>query len=110
MVVIVGPAVVFLLRRIRNHYVKIGREIDVPLALAKPPVQRPIVIVPIECWNRPAEKALRFSLLLSDTVIGVHVTMKPGGGSHLKDEWGDKVERPARAANLPAPRLEILES
>jgi len=28
----------------------------------------------------------------------------------LKEVWADKVERPARAANLPAPRLEILES
>jgi len=110
MVVIVGPAAAIVLQRIRRHYEKIGREIDVPLALAKPPAQRPIAIVPIESWNRPAEKALRFSLLLSDTVIAVHVDIKQDGGARLKELWGDKVEQPARAANLSAPRLEILES
>ena len=76
----------------------------------KPRDQRPIAIVPIERWNRPTWKALRFSLQLSDTVIGVHVTFEEGGGQRLRQFWANKVERPAQAAHLPVPRLEILES
>ena len=49
-------------------------------------------------------------MLLSDTVIAVYVATNPEKGSRLKEVWAEKVERPARAANLTAPRLEVLDS
>lgn len=42
----------------------------------------PLVAVPIEHWNRISQRALRFALSISHTVLAVHVKMD-GGPPHL---------------------------
>jgi FAD/FMN-containing dehydrogenase len=109
-VIVVGPAVVLALERIRRHYERIHREIDVPLALRTSPLRTPLAIVPVEGWNRPAEKALRFALQLTDDVIAVHIGVLPEDRERLERVWDEKVCGPARASAQPAPRLEVIES
>jgi amino acid transporter len=110
MVVLVAPAVVFILVRIHRHYQRVRREIDHALKLQARNSQPPVAIVEIESWNRVAEKALRFALLVSNEVIGLHITTENDDTQRLQTLWRDNVERPARLAGRPIPLLEIVES
>ncbi len=110
MTIVVAPPLVLLLLRIKRHYQKIAREIGAGLKLRASNLQPPVVIVPIDGWNRVAEKAVRFGLLLSDDVTAVCVSTEKGDTQGLQELWADKVEKPAKAANSPIPRLEIISS
>ena len=109
MTIIVAPPLILLLLRIKRHYVKIARETGAAKLRASK-LQSPVVIVPIDGWNRVAEKAVRFGLLLSDDVTAVHVSIENDCAQGLKELWADKVEKPAKAAKAPIPRLEIIAS
>ena len=80
-VVLLLPAVVLFMRRVRHHY----DETNAELALKSPMVfgageldpqnlLPPIVVVPVDRWTAATEKALRFAMTLSPDVQAVHVT------------------------------------
>ena len=110
MTIIVAPPLVLLLLRIKRHYKKTAREIGAALSLRVSSLRPPVVIVPIDGWNRIAEKAVRFGLLLSDDITAVYVSTEKNDAQTLKELWTEKVEKPAKAANSPIPRLEIIWS
>jgi len=110
MTVIVVPGLVWLFLRIRRHYREIAREVEQPVKLDIWKVQQPVVIMPIDGWNRVAERALEFSLRLSDDVTAVHVATEEEDTNRLRELWKEKVEEPARAAHLAVPKLEIIKS
>ena len=108
--VLVVPCVLALLKAIKRHYRTIDRVLreDGPIDLRG--LRAPIVVIPIECWDRLAEKALRFGLLLSQDVTAIHLTRLEGPDAkehegRLRRRWRDEVERPARAAGLNSPKL-----
>jgi hypothetical protein len=70
----------------------------------------PIVIIPIDTWNRVTERALRFGLEMSDDIIALHVSTEENHNKRLPELWAEKVEKPARAAKSAVPRLEIIHS
>lgn len=80
---------------------------DQPLKLQVAKLQTPIVIIPIYGWNRVAEMAVRFGLLLSDTVLAIHVSTDKEESHELRKLWAQKVVKPAKAANFAIPQLEI---
>ena len=110
MTVVVAPALVLLLQKINRHYKRIGRQVDQPLELETSKLEPPVVIIPIDGWNRVAEKAVRFGLLLSDDITAVHISTEGDDKQRLKELWAEKVEKPAKAADSPVPRLEIIDS
>jgi amino acid transporter len=114
--VLVIPAVIFLLRKIRQYYDEVGartRKVE-PLAITH--VDPPIVIVPTENWSRLTDRALAFALQISPDVIGVHLTSLNGPDddsekeTHLREQWRIDVEEPVRAAGITPPRLVVLPS
>ena len=107
---IIVPGLMILFQRIRRHYRWIAREIERPVELQARQLKPPIVIIPINGWNRISERALRFGLLLSDDVTAVHVSTGEEKHQHLRDLWDEKVVQPAREAKSCEPRLEIIKS
>jgi amino acid transporter len=110
MTVLIVPALVLLLQQINRHYKKITREVEQPVKLQASKLQPAVVIIPINGWNRVAERALRFGLLLSDDITAVHVSSEKGDNQRLRELWTEKVEKPAKAAKSSVPRLEIIYS
>lgn len=108
--VVVIPGLIFLLWRIKRHYELINRVVKEPLEIQTSKMGPPIVIIPIDNLNRVAEKALRFGFYLSEHVVALHVATEEDSREELKLTWEEKVEVPARAADLSAPRLEIVNS
>src|SRR5271157_540943 len=111
MTIVVAPALVLLLQRINRHYKKIAREVGAGLQLRASKLQPPVVIIPIDGWNRVSEKAVRFGLLLlSDDITALHISTENDDTQGLRELWAEKVEKPAKAANSAIPRLEIISS
>jgi len=107
---IVGPGLVWLCWKIRGHYQSIAREVDQPVKLQTGKLRPPVVIIPIDTWNRVTERALRFGLEMSDDITALHVSSEENDNKGLREKWAEKVEKPARAAKSAVPRLEIIHS
>ncbi len=103
------PALVLLMVGIRRHYHAVTKEISSPSPLEFADLKRPIVVVPIEDWNRVSKKALRFALTLSDEVQALHIDSGAEPNT-LQAAWADLVEEPARKAGQTVPRLVIIKS
>lgn len=109
-IILIAPALVFLFKRIKYHYKEIRKEIEKPLELQCKEFRPPFVIIPIQGWNRVAERALRFGLIISDEVLALHITSKKDN-LHLKKRWQEKVEKPITALRYKkVPQLEIIYS
>jgi hypothetical protein len=114
-VVLVIPCVLALLKTINRYYEMIDRQLrdEGPIALGG--LQPPIAVLPLQRWDRLAEKAVRYSLLMAPDVIAIHLTKLEGPDAEehvgrLRRQWRDDVERPARAAGLTPPKLVISPS
>ena len=110
LVVIVAPALVFLLHKIDRHYKRIRREVEEPLRLVPSKLKPPVVIVPIDGWDRVTEKAVRIGALLSKDIIALHICTERDDKRRLRKLWAERVELPAKTVNLAVPRLEIIDS
>ncbi len=109
-ILIVGPGLVWMFWKIKRHYEWIAREIEQPVKLQTAKLRPPVVIIPIDTWNRVTERALRFGMEMSDDITALHVTTDEEDSKSLRETWTEKVEKPARAANSAVPRLEIIKS
>ena len=107
---IIVPGLIVLFQGIKRHYQRIAREVEQPCQLDLDDLQPPIVIIPIDCWNRVVERAVRFSLQISDDITAVHVRTEKGDDQQLRELWAENVEKPAKAAKSAVPRLEIIYS
>lgn len=110
-ILVVGPGAVWLFWKIKRHYEFIAREVEQPVKLQTGKPRPPVVIIPIDSWNRVTERALHFGLEMSDDITALHVARgEESDSKSLLETWGDKVEKPARAANAVVPRLQIIHS
>jgi amino acid transporter len=108
-VVLLLPALIVLMARVRRHYQLVDRETEAKGGLLGTNNQHPpIVIMPIERWNIAAQKTLRFAMTLSPDVHVVHIACEED--DNIAAQWQTMVEQPAREAGVPVPRLITLRS
>ncbi|MBO0912333.1 MAG: APC family permease [Acidobacteria bacterium] len=103
------PAILFLMRAVRRHYDRAGKELASPFPLPTENLEPPLVVVPIEEWNKVTQKALRFALTLSTDIVAVVVDTSDEP-QDLGRQWKDLVENPIRQSRLPVPKLMVLPS
>ena len=108
-VVLLVPSLIVLMLAVYRHYQKIIRQISAPESLSQDKLKEPIVIVPVDGWNRIAIYALRFALTMSHDIEALHIESEDDTES-LKRIWRSHVEEPARRANRTVPRLTVLHS
>lgn len=108
--VIAVPLVVLMFTRINRHYACVARQVadDQPLVLdeAKPP----IVVVPVQSWNKLTSRGLRFAFELSPEVRALHILTQDTMITELTATWEELVGGPARAAGFPVPQLVLRRS
>ena len=109
-VVFALSGLVVLFSRIRRHYGRVAQQVldEAPLDLAK--VESPIVVVPIQSWNKLASRAMRFAMELSPDVHALHILTQGSTISDLTATWEDLVGAPARGAGRPVPHLVLRKS
>jgi hypothetical protein len=96
--------------RIHRHYGVVAKQVadDEPLDLSR--TQPPIVVVPVQTWNKLASRGLRFAIELSPDVHGLHILTQDSTISELTTTWEELVAGPARAAERPVPNLVLRKS
>jgi hypothetical protein len=109
MTLILIPALVLLMFAIGRHYRRVGREIATSGPIPLDHLERPVVFVPVDSWNKVALKALRFALSLSCEVKALHIDAGEKTDD-LKQRWDEWAKAPAENAHLPTPELVILNS
>jgi amino acid transporter len=103
------PGIVILMRAVRHHYDCVTRELAASLPLPLENLCPPLVVVPLEDWNKVTQKALRFALTLGPEIIAVQVSSEETS-QDLKQRWSLLVQEPARRAGLPLPELVVISS
>lgn len=109
MTLILIPALVVLMFAIGRHYRRLGREIAAAGPMPLDHLERPIVFVPVDAWNKVALKALRFALSLSCEVKALHIETDEKTDD-LRQHWEEWAKRPAEASDLHSPELIVLKS
>jgi amino acid transporter len=109
------PSLILLFRLIRRYYDRVGHELQDARPFDLSANDPPVVVIPLESWNRLARKAVRFGMLLSPEVIAVHLSALQGEDGEgerraFEKPWREDVERPVRDAGLEPPRLVCLQS
>jgi amino acid transporter len=102
-------AMVLLMHAVKRHYVGVDRETALDRPIVPAEITEPIVILPVDGWNRISEKALSFALGMTNDIRCVHVQVseKP---DPICDDWEKDVAAPLRKAGKCVPKLVILQS
>jgi amino acid transporter len=105
------PLMLGVMLWVRRHYQRAGAEVATQASLELTALHPPIIVLPVQEWNKISQNALRFCYSLSQEIHAVHVTFEDDeSGSRFPEEWARVAEAPARAAGLQAPNLAIVES
>jgi amino acid transporter len=108
-VVLLVPTLILLMLSVRRHYRTLAEKTAAPEVFIPAEMHKPLVVVPIERWNRISRRALRFGLTISDEIEALHVHCERDTSSLLHD-WETYVAEPARRNNSPEPRLKVITS
>jgi amino acid transporter len=105
-VVLLLPAMLVFMGRVRRHYEWVGKEVALTSAvvLNTQSLKPPIVIVPVDQWNAATEKALQFAMTLSPDVEVLHVMCD---ADEDRPAWKWAEDPPA---GTPGPKLVTLPS
>ncbi len=108
--VVVIPLTVFTFSRIKRHYADVADQVADERPLDRAQAVPPIVVVPVQSWNKLTRRGLRFAVQLSPDVYALHILTQDTTICELTPMWEELVCGPAREAGLPPPRLILLKS
>jgi hypothetical protein len=105
-VVLLLPAMLVFMGKVRRHYERVGKEVALTSAMVlnTRSLTPPIVIVPVDRWNAATEKALQFAMRLSPDVQALHV-MCDADEDRPTWKWAE-----VPPAGTPVPKLVTLPS
>jgi hypothetical protein len=103
------PAIMVSMYSIRRHYDTVAQELVNPAPLSLDRLNAPIVVVPMNSFNKIFRGGLEFALNLSSEVNVVHVESGVDREELLR-QWNEVVIEPLRRAELPVPRINFLDS
>jgi amino acid transporter len=113
--VIAAPILIILFKRVRHHYARFEwrtRSVE-PINFKNR--NSPLVLLPVEEWNRLTAEALSFATQISRDVVAIHLTAVGGSDEEpdlkaLMSRWRTEVEEPAVRAGIEPPRLVCVRS
>ena len=95
MVIVLIPIQVWILWRIRAHYLRVAEQLALaPSAEPLATLPEPILVVPVPGMNRAVARTLSFARALSENVTAVHITDDLEAANELRrawKEWGTDV-------------------
>jgi len=100
---------ILFMRRVRRHYDRVNKDINLDRPIQPADVTQPVIVVPIDRWSRISEKALSFALSMSNDIRCLHVQTGETADPFSR-EFEEKIAAPLREAGKCVPKLEILQS
>lgn len=102
------PAIIWIMHAIKRHYTRINEATAETTPLRLTGLVKPVVVIPVARWDKIAEKAVRFGMVMSDDVKIVTVETDTDGG--FDDTWEQFVMKPIREHDGPVPELIEVQS
>ncbi|HEX3880823.1 MAG TPA: APC family permease [Bryobacteraceae bacterium] len=106
---LVIPSIFFMLRGIGRAHERVRRELANWKPLPLEALQPPLVVAPLEQWNRVSQAALQFALTISTDVIALHVQTE-GSSDELEQHWREWVQDPVEKKGVAIPQLALVTS
>jgi amino acid transporter len=104
------PALLSMFYSVHRHYQGVARQVASSEPLDIKNLKPPIVLLPVRGWSVITRAALRFALQLSHEIYALHVAGDENAMAALEDGWKRLVMEPAKAADLPPPKLIVVYS
>lgn len=106
--ILLMPLLLLAMVAVRRHYEAVSRQVEMPIDFNPGRPNPPIILIPVQRWNKIADKALRFSMNLSAEVRAVHIECPET--DMLSKQWQAQVARPSREMGMQEPELVVLPS
>jgi amino acid transporter len=109
------PMMLTMFWLVHRHYLVVEAQIECSDPLDVKRNEPPVVLVPIHGWDRLVAKSIRFGMWLSPDVIAIHLSNLEGDtagsdAARVRREWDERVTRPAQAAGIIPPTLELVKT
>jgi amino acid transporter len=106
--VILIPLLLITMLAVNRHYRRVGEAVadDSDFDPGRP--DPPLVVVPIESWNKIADRGLRFAMNISPDIYGLHIQSEET--DTLKEQWAKHVSSAARECGRGEPELKTIQS
>ena len=95
--VILVAVLILLMKSVKRHYAEVDKESVLDRPFARAETGHPIMILPVDQWNRITEKALSFALSMSNDIRCVHVQVGDEPDT-ICTTWDEYVTAPLKAA------------
>lgn len=109
--VVLIPALLLLMYRVRAHYDEVARQLAAPGPMNVKDLTTPIAVILMPYWSSLSESAMRTALTISKDLKVLHVAEE---GSNTLDPmqkmWPDCIAKPITEAGYPTPELVVLHS
>ena len=94
---------------VRRQYHRVAMEVGTQSPLKLPSFKPPMIVMPVDRWNKISQRALTFALNISPDITAVHVDSGERT-IYLKEEWHNFVEQPVLQLSMAPPKLVVLSS
>jgi amino acid transporter len=109
LIVIVVPALFFLMYRIKRHYLDVAEEIAITGPVRLEPPKGIIVVLLVDHLNSVTQKGLQIAYGLSRKIHVVHVEREDSERDFVR-EWNQDARPSIEKLDLPVPELVVLTS
>ena len=106
---ILVPTLILLMHSVKRHYERVHREMADLTPMNVKNLEQPLVVIPVAGWNKIAEKAVRFGLVMSKDIKVVHIHSEDEAHG-IEESWEPMVMEPLKGTDLPKPELITISS
>jgi len=103
------PSLLVVMIAVRRQYHQVGMSVLSQSPLELHGFQAPMVVVPLDHWNKIAKRALTFALTVSTDIVALHIDSGERT-IYLQKEWCGFVEEPVLQLGMAPPKLVVLPS
>ena len=109
-VILLIPLIVWLFRRVRDHYAEVGRQLRLDEASPSVGCHEPArIVMPVAGVHRGVIAALDYACSIADDVTAVFVELEPGTADSLRARWAAAgLDRVAKLVTVPSPYRSLL--
>jgi amino acid transporter len=102
-------SLIFIMRGIHKHYAQVEVETRVASVELDPFPEPPLLLIPVDRWNRASVTALRFACALHGDVRVLHVNCEADDKESM-EKWRQMMNEAARRSGVPTPELIAIRS
>jgi hypothetical protein len=94
---------------VKRHIISVQKQVEDSEPLKLDRIRDPLIVLPVDKWNKITEKGLKFAMSLSQDILAVHVDYSEESAD-ITRAWPRLVEDPVKAAGRKPPELVVIKS